>query len=149
VDSIVKNKASGYTSQFGQNKNLKKNEYYLTKASPAGFYYSTVEDLFKFSKALRNHKLLTKETTDLMLEPKVKGYNTHLGYGIDIDNRYNQTIIGHSGGWYGIHCELMDFMNDHYTVVILSNIDDGGKTGASKVADFFKNLLAGKELKNN
>lgn len=108
-----------------------------------------MEDLFKFSKALRNHKLLTKETTDLMLEPKVKGYNTHLGYGIDIDNRYNQTIIGHSGGWYGIHCELMDFMNDHYTVVILSNIDDGGKTGASKVADFFKNLLAGKELKNN
>lgn len=146
VDSIVKNKASGYTSQFGQNKALKKNEYYLTKASPAGFYYSTTEDLFKFSKALRNHKLLNKETTDLMLEPKVKGYNTYLGYGIDIDNRYNQTIIGHSGGWYGIHCELMDFMEDDYTVVILSNIDDGGKKGASKVADFFKNLLADKEL---
>lgn len=37
VDSIIKNKASGYTSGFGQNKSLKKNEYYLTKASPAGF----------------------------------------------------------------------------------------------------------------
>lgn len=148
VDSIVKNKASGYTSGFGQNKDLKKNEYYLTKASPAGFYYSTVEDLFKFSKALRNYQLLNKETTDLMLEPKVKGYNTHLGYGIDIDNRYNQTIIGHSGGWYGIHCELMDFIDDNYTIVILSNIDDGGKSGASLVADFFKNLLAGKEVEN-
>ncbi len=146
VDSIVKNKASGYTSQFGQNEHLKKNEYYLTKASPAGFYYSTVEDLFKFSKALRNHKLLKKETTDLMLEPKVKGYNTHLGYGIDIDNRYNQTIIGHSGGWFGIHCELMDFMDDNYTIVILSNIDDGGKKGASEVADFFKNIIVDKNL---
>lgn len=146
VDAIVKNKASGYTSQFGQNKNLKKNEYYLTKASPAGFYYSTIEDLFKFSKALRNHKLLTKETTDLMLIPKVKGYNTHLGYGIDIDNRYNQTIIGHSGGWYGIHCELMDFMDDNYTVIVLSNIDDGGEKGASKVIDFFKNIIADKKL---
>jgi len=148
VDSIIKNKASGYTSQFGQNKVLKKNDYYLTKASPAGFYYSTVEDLFKFSKALRNHKLLSEQTTALMFEPKVKGYNTELGYGIDIDNRYNQTIIGHSGGWYGIHGELMDFMEDNYTVVILSNIDDGGKTGASKVADFFKNLIAEKELEN-
>lgn len=148
VDSIVKNKASGYTSQFGKNENLKKNEYYLTKASPAGFYYSTVEDLFKFSKALRNHKLLKKETTDLMLEPKVKGYNTHLGYGIDIDNRYNQTIIGHSGGWFGIHCELMDFMADNYTIVILSNIDDGGKKGASEVADFFKNIIANKDLED-
>ncbi len=146
VDSVVKNKASGYTSQFGQNEFLKKNEYYLTKASPAGFYYSTIEDLFKFSKALRSYKLLNEETTGLMLEPKVKGYNTHLGYGIDIDNRYNQTIIGHSGGWYGIHAEVMDFTEDNYTVVILSNIDDGGKTGASKVADFFKNLIADKEL---
>ncbi|WP_037322365.1 serine hydrolase [Salegentibacter sp. Hel_I_6] len=145
VDSVVKNKASGYTSHFGQNKTLKKNEYYLTKASPAGFYYSTVGDLFKFSKALRNHKLLNNETTSLMLEPKVKGYNTHLGYGIDIDNRYNQTIIGHSGGWYGIHAELIDFTEDNYTVVILSNIDDGGKTGASKVVDFFKNLIADKQ----
>ena len=148
VDSIVKNKASGYTSEFGQNNVLRKNEYYLTKASPAGFYYSTVEDLFKFSKALRNHTLLKKETTNLMLEPKVKGYNTQLGYGIDIDNRYNQTIIGHSGGWYGIHCELMDFIEDKYTVVILSNIDDNGKTRAAKVADFFKNLIADKELNN-
>lgn len=145
VDSIVKNKASGYTSNFGQSTHLKRNDYYLTKASPAGFYYSTIEDVFKFSKALRNHKLLSKATTDLMLEPKVKGYNTHLGYGIDIDKRYNQSIIGHSGGWYGIHCELLDFMDDQYTVVILSNIDDGGDQGASKVADFFKMLIAGKE----
>lgn len=92
--------------------------------------------------------MLNEKTTGLMLEPKVKGYNTHLGYGIDIDNRYNQTIIGHSGGWYGIHCELMDFMDNNYTVVILSNVDDGGKTGASKVADYFKNLIAEKELEN-
>ncbi|MDN3494215.1 serine hydrolase domain-containing protein [Winogradskyella bathintestinalis] len=145
VDSIVKNKASGYTSMFGENKILKRNDYYLTKASPGGFYYSTAKDLFNFSKALRNYNLLNETTTKLMFEPKTKGYNTFIGYGIDIDQRYNQTIIGHSGGWYGIHCELMDFMEDNYTVVILSNIDDGGKKGASKVADFFKAQIADKE----
>lgn len=148
IDSIVYNKASGYTSQFGQNKVLKKNDYYLTKASPAGFYYSTAEDLFNFSKALKNYNLLKKETTDLMVEPKVKGYNTHLGYGIDIDQRYDQTILGQSGGWYGIHTELMIFMDDNYTIVILSNIDDGEKKGASKVGDFFKTLLANKAPEN-
>ncbi|HEA29210.1 MAG TPA: class A beta-lactamase-related serine hydrolase [Leeuwenhoekiella sp.] len=144
VDSIVKNKASGYTSMFGESKILKKNDYYLTKASPGGFHYSTLSDLFNFSKALRNYKLLKKEITELMFTPKVKGYNTHLGYGIDVDQRYNQTILGHSGGWYGVHTELMDFMNDHYTVIILSNIDDDGKTGAANVTDFFKELIAGK-----
>jgi CubicO group peptidase (beta-lactamase class C family) len=146
IDSIVSNKANGYTSMFGENKILKKNDYYLTKASPGGFYYSTIRDLFSFSKALRNYKLLQKETTGLMFKPKVKGYNTYLGYGIDVDQRYNQTILGNSGGWYGIHCELMDFMDDHYTVVILSNIDDGGNNGASKLSDFFMELIADKKL---
>lgn len=145
IDSIVTNRASGYTSMFGENKTLKKNDYYLTKASPGGFHYSTIEDLFNFSKALRNYELLKKETTDLMFESKIKGYNTHMGYGIDVDKRYNQTILGHSGGWYGIHTELMDFMDDHITIVILSNIDDGGKEGASKVSNFFMELLSGKK----
>lgn len=145
IDSVVPNKASGYTSSFGQNDTLKRNDYYLSKTSPAGFHYSTAADLFKFSKALRNGTLLKKTTTELMFEPKVKGYNTHLGYGIDIDQRYNQIIQGHSGGWYGIHCELMDFTDDNYTVVILSNIDDGGQKGASLVADFFKQTIAGKK----
>lgn len=145
IDSVVQNKASGYTTFFGESEIPKRNEYYLSKASPAGFHYSTVEDLFKFSKALRNGILLKKSTAELMFEPKVKGYNTNLGYGIDIDLRYNQTIQGHSGGWYGVRGELMDFMKDNYTVVILSNVDDNGKTGASGVADFFKELIAEKQ----
>jgi CubicO group peptidase (beta-lactamase class C family) len=148
IDSIVSNKANGYTSMFGESKILKKNDYYLTKASPGGFYYSTISDLFNFSKALRNYKLLNKKTTELMFEPKVKGYNTHMGYGIGVDKRYNQKILGHSGGWYGIHCELMDFTNDNYTVIILSNLDDGGNNGASKLSDFFMELIADKKLKN-
>lgn len=148
IDSVVKNKARGYTTFFGESKIPKKNDHYLSKASPAGFHYSTVKDLFKFSKALRNGILLEKNTTEIMFEPKVKGYNTNLGYGIDIDLRYNQTIQGHSGGWYGVRGELMDFMKDNYTVVILSNRDDDGKKGASRVADFFKILIAGKPKEN-
>ncbi len=146
IDSVVQNKASGYTTFFGENVIPKRNDYYLSKASPAGFHYATVEDLFKFSKALRNGILLKRTTTELMFEPKVMGYNTNLGYGIDIDLRYNQTIQGHSGGWYGIHNELLDFMEDKYTVVILSNMDDDGKTGVSMVADFFRVLIAEKKI---
>ena len=144
IDSVVENKASGYTTFLQKDRTPRKNEYYLSKASPAGFHYSTVDDLFNFSNALRNGKLLKKKTAELMFEPKVKGYTTNLGYGIDIDLRYNQTIQGHSGGWYGVRGELMDFMKDNYTVVILSIIDDDGKTGTSMVSDFFKELIAGK-----
>ena len=144
IDAVVQNNASGYTTILQEDRTPRKNEYYLAKASPAGFHYSTIEDLFKFSKALRNYHLISKEITELMVKPKVKGYNTNLGYGIDVDLRYNQTIQGHSGGWYGVRGELMDFMKDNYTVVILSNVDDDGKTGTTMVSDFFKELIAGK-----
>ncbi len=141
IDSIVPNKASGYTSFFGKSDVLKRNDHYLSKASPGGFHYSTVQDLFKFFNALRNHELLSREMTELMFAPKVKGYNTHIGYGIDVDQRYSQIILGHSGGWYGIRAEIMYFVDDGYTFVILSNVDDDGKSGASKVIDFFKSLI--------
>lgn len=142
IDALVYNKADGYTSLFGESRILRRNDNFLSKASPGGFHYSTVEDLFNFSRALRNYELLNKETTNLMFLPKVKGYNTHIGYGIDVDQRYNQTILAHSGGWYGVRAEIMDFMEDNYTVVVLSNIDDDGKSGASEVIGFFKVLIA-------
>lgn len=144
IDAIVEKKADGYTSYFGELDTLKKNDSYLSKASPAGFHYATAQDIFNFSKALRNGMLLKKKTVNLMHQPKTKGYNTHIGYGVDIDSRYNQTITGHSGGWYGIHNELLHFTKDTYTVVVLSNQDDDGVTGASGVKDFFLQLFANK-----
>lgn len=140
IDTIIENKAVGYT-HFEANP-MRMNSYFLSKADGASGYYSTIADLFKFSKALRNFQLLNKPITELMFEPKVKGYNTNIGYGIDIDLRYNQIIQGHSGGWYGVRGELMDFRTDEYTVIILSNIDGPSTTN---VADFFKKLIAQKE----
>ena len=139
IDGVNYNTADGYSIYLREDKSLAKNDYLISKASGASGYYSTAEDLFKFSKALKEFKLLNKETTELMLEPKVKGYNTHLGYGIDIDQRYEETIIGHSGGWYGIRCEWMDFRDSNYTVIILSNFDNDGQ---QDVSDFFKSKIS-------
>lgn len=58
VDAIIENKANGYTFAGDTTKPLKNNIFYLSKASPGGFHYSTVEDLFNFNKALFDHKLL-------------------------------------------------------------------------------------------
>lgn len=141
IDGVNYNTADGYSIHIREDKSLAKNDYLLSKASGASGYYSTAEDLFKFSRALRNYELLNKETTELMLEPKVKGYNTYLGYGIDIDKRYEEDIIGHNGGWYGISCEWMDFLDSDYTVIILSNTDNEGK---EEVSNFFKSKISTK-----
>ena len=144
TDSIVSNKASGYTSIFGDKNYFSRNDYYLSKAPPAGSHYQTVEDLYLFSRAIRNNILFSEQTKETMLTPRVKGYNTHLGYGVDIDQRYSEIIFGHSGGWFGVRAELMDFMDSGITIVVLSNFDDNGKTGASKVIDDLKEMIGGK-----
>lgn len=144
IDAIVKNKATGYTFKENSSAELKKNTNYLSYASPGGFHYSTVRDLFNFSRALMNYKLLKKETVDLMIKPKVKGYNTFLGYGIDVDERYPEIILGHSGGFYGMSGEYFYFPDSGYTVTILSNVDTEIDSGTSMVSGFFKTLIAGK-----
>ncbi len=58
-----------------------------------------------------------------MIKPRIKGYNTHLGYRIDVDKRYNETILGHSGGWYGVSGEIIYLPKSGYTITILSNVD--------------------------
>lgn len=146
IDKVVANKADGYTSLFGDNEEFTHNTGYLSKASPGGFYYSTAKDLFEFSKHLRNYTFFSEEILNVMCAPHTQGYYTQLGYAVSVDTRFNQTIIGHSGGWYGVQTELMDFTKDNYTVIILSNVDTAESKGTVMVSQFFKNLIAGKPL---
>ncbi len=146
IDSIVKNKASGYTSYFGESDYLTKNDSFLGKANPAGFYYSTASDLFVFFEALKGNSLLSEQMTKTMMSPLVKGYYTNYGFGLSVDKRFDQTIVGHTGGWYGVQCELMYFEKDEITVVILSNVDTAEGNGMNKISNFVKHILANKPL---
>ncbi|MHA7829755.1 MAG: serine hydrolase domain-containing protein [Flagellimonas sp.] len=148
LDSIVKNKASGYTSYFGESDKLSKNDTFLEMANPAGFYYSTAEDLLKFFKALKSYRLISEPLTKKMMSPLVKGYYTNYGYGLSVDKRWNQTIVGHTGGWYGVQCELMHFEDDEITAIILSNVDTAEGEGMNKVSNFIKHVLANKPINN-
>ncbi|MEM9261171.1 MAG: serine hydrolase domain-containing protein, partial [Bacteroidota bacterium] len=143
VDSLVTNKANGYTCLWGDQDYLSRNDYYISKASPAGGHYATAADLLAFMQALRNGRLLKPATQRLLTTPQIKGYNTHLGYGIDVDRRYQERIVGHSGGWFGVRTEVMDFLASGYLVVVLSNLDDDGESGASRVIDDLKRIIAG------
>ncbi len=146
IDSVVKNKASGYTSFFGESDNLSKNNSYLGIANPAGFYYSTSKDLFNFFQALKNYNLISEPLTKKMMSPLVKGYYTNYGFGISVDKRWEQTIVGHTGGWYGVQCELMYFDKDEITAIILSNVDTAEGKGMNKISNYIKHVLANKTV---
>ncbi|MDC6363642.1 MULTISPECIES: serine hydrolase domain-containing protein [Flavobacteriaceae] len=146
IDSIVKNKASGYTSYFGESAHLSKNDSYLGYANPAGFYYSTVNDIYMFFEALKNYRLISEPLTKKMMSPLVKGYYTNYGFGISVDERWEQTIVGHTGGWYGVQCELMYFEKDKITAVIISNVDTAVGEGMNKISNYIKQVLANKTI---
>lgn len=146
IDSIVKNKASGYTSYFGESDRLSKNDFHFGLANPAGFYYSTANDLYNFFCALKTYRLISENLTKKMMSPLVKGYNTNYGFGVSVDERWDQTIVGQTGGWYGVQCELMYFDKDRIMVVILSNIDTAEGKGMNKISNYIKHVIANKTI---
>ena len=56
---------------MSSNSKQAQEEIISLKGGPAGGGYSTVEDFFKFSLAIRSHLLLSPESTVNLLEGKV------------------------------------------------------------------------------
>ncbi len=93
------------------------------RGGPAGGGYSTVEDLLKFSLALREHKLLSRKSTELITTGKVKMGSGAYGYGFGDLTVNGQRFFGHNGGAPGIAAELRIFPASGYTIAVMGNYD--------------------------
>ena len=117
------------------------------KGCPAAGGYSTVSDLLNFDIALRQHKLLSYNYTNIVLSGKVAFSDeifAKYAYGF-VDERVNEffdgrvkqkRITGHKGGIPGINAQLDMYLDDGYTVVVLSNYDPpAGQRVAAKLRE--------------
>ena len=92
----------------------------VATGNSAGGGVSTVEDLFKFTVALRQHKLLSPKYTDIILTSKVTtGKDEGYGYGFEVNRVNGKRIVGHSGGGEADN-HLDMYLDEDYTVVILA-----------------------------
>jgi CubicO group peptidase (beta-lactamase class C family) len=118
-DSPVENLAMGYTNMNyndPQGEGYEWNNMYLMPpmGTPAGGGYSTAEDLLKYDKALRSHKLLNSEYTHYLLN-RFKG-----SPGDPFTPNKTSRIVG---GAPGINAFLgIDFLLS-YSIIVLSNYD--------------------------
>ena len=118
---IIPNRASGYDP----GKSGIQNASYLSMTLPyaAGSLMSSVEDLYKWNRALRSNQLVKKET----LEKAFTGYklqtgrNTHYGYGWSIGDIGNHRVIEHSGGIPGYLSDALYAPEDDIFIAVLSN----------------------------
>ena len=139
-DHIVEDLAVGYsrsTFYFGE---LMKNTYLGgVTGGPAGGGYSTLKDLFNFSKALKNNKFLNTNNTHVLTKGKADENTYAYGF-VDVKTN-NHKIIGHSGGHFGVACELRIFEDLNYTVILLTNRD--AEDGFLDARYFIQKQLAG------
>jgi CubicO group peptidase (beta-lactamase class C family) len=140
TDLDIPNLATGYTNwvergddyqEFHLGRRRNTLHYGGIKGNPQGGSFSTVEDLFRFSVALRGHKLLSANSVDLMTTKKIffRKYaadDVYYGYGFELASINGKSVIGHTGGDLGVSSALEWFPDSGYTVVVLSNYDRGG-----------------------
>jgi CubicO group peptidase (beta-lactamase class C family) len=118
---IVKNRAYGY--QPDDDKTV--NADYLSMLLPysAGSIMSTVEDLYKWNRALLADKLVKKETLEkAWTEYKLSdGKGTHYGYGWFLRQLQGSPTIEHGGAINGYLCNSLYLPKEDVFVAVFSN----------------------------
>ena len=114
-DSILPMRARGYTKI----KNKFVNADYISPAWPfsAGILYSTLDDLYKWDRALYATTILSAASKQKMFMPGKSNY----GYGIMIDSLENHLRIWHNGSIPGFLSNISRFVNDDVCIIVLAN----------------------------
>ncbi|MGB2988218.1 MAG: serine hydrolase domain-containing protein [Phycisphaerae bacterium] len=137
MDKPVPNLAIGYSRERTEDGEQWTNNLYkhVVKGGPAGGGFSTVEDLLRFDVALRSHKLLNPEYTEMVWNAKPELNSSDYGFGFGVRGEPGNRIVGHGGGFSGINSNLDMFLDSGYTAVVMSNYDDGAQPVASKMKE--------------
>jgi hypothetical protein len=85
--------------------------------------YSTTEDLFKWDQALYTEKLVSKKHLEKAFT-KLKVQNRWeypYGYGFRIKKVNGKKVVYHTGLWEGFRTNLMRYVEDHNTIIVMNN----------------------------
>jgi CubicO group peptidase (beta-lactamase class C family) len=115
LDTVLPHRARGYTKD---NKTfINANYLSMEWAFSAGSLYSTLDDLYKWDRALYGTMVLSSDAKQKMFTPGLSRY----GYGLIIDSFETHPRIWHNGGINGFSSHFTRFVNDDICVVIFSN----------------------------
>lgn len=109
-----------------------------------GGIYSSIDDLAKWDRALREHALLSGAEMQPALTPArltggaADASNLHYGFGWFLDPYRGHRRLSHDGETIGFRTTIQRFPDDKLTVIVLANRSDVNAEGlALKVADLY------------
>lgn len=119
--TIVTGLASGYSTDF---KRIEKAEYiHYNQPFTSGNMYSTVEDLWKFTRAVMDNSLLDSAKTSEIFNHNTGKY----GYGWGIRKSDDGIYYGHHGGMNGFIGSMSYLPKDEVFICFLTNDDNTPK----------------------
>jgi CubicO group peptidase (beta-lactamase class C family) len=123
LDQVNPNLAVGYERRMEGGQVVYENNLFkhVLRGGPAGGGYSTVEDLLRFERALRDGRLVRPATLERLwrAHPELGSPDYGLGFGVESTPRGK--LVGHSGGFFGISSDLQILVDAGYTIVVLTN----------------------------
>lgn len=129
LDTILSKRARGYSKYDRQYVNAD----FISLEWPfsAGALYSTVEDMYKWDRALYGTSILTETSKHKMFLPGKGKY----GYGLFIDSFDNHLRIWHRGSISGFLGSISRYINDDLCIIVLSNDEYDAEKLSNGLAD--------------
>jgi CubicO group peptidase (beta-lactamase class C family) len=142
MDRPVPNLAIGYTKErtpagVGWTNNLYQ---HVIRGGPAGGGFSTVEDLYRFARALVGGKLVGADMVKTLTTPKPDAGAPNYGYGFGIGGEPGDRIVGHSGGFSGISSNLDIHLDTGFVTVVMSNYSQGSQAVDQKMGELLRRV---------
>ena len=137
IFAIIQNRAQGYERGPGgklRNSGLVDTSYKI----PSGGLCSTVEDLARFTIALREGVLLKPQTLTQMWTKQKTTAGNEIPYGLgwEIGERNGMKTVYHGGAQQRVSTLLYTIPQKKFTVVIMSNLEDARISPlATQIAD--------------
>jgi len=120
--NIVPNRAGLYDSQSNKLQNIRYLNPTLWNKGDGGLI-SSVLDLGKWDAALYTNRILGSASLEQMWTPQKlnNGELSNYGFGWELGQLRGHRMVSHSGGRPGTATQIMRFVNDRLTVIVLMN----------------------------
>ena len=88
--------------------------------------FSTVENMYQWDQALYTEKLVKAATFKKATTPGRLNDNSSISYGFGwgLGKVFGLDVMRHNGEWAGFRTYILRFPGEHFTVVILSNVNE-------------------------
>jgi CubicO group peptidase (beta-lactamase class C family) len=121
---IVPHRSAGYRLVKGELKNQEWVSPTLNTTAD-GALYTNVLDLAKWDAALWERKFVKPSSYEAMWTPvKLNDGKTHpYGFGWFLDNKNGRRAVSHDGAWQGFTMSIVRYLDDHLTIIVMTNLD--------------------------